>query len=104
MSDFTGMPGSNLFRWRPELTYPFHDRDAITIACGRLWLQRQRIFNALNLRESLGAEGGRAAHAATVRAIPATCDRIWSTLPASHTYRWRFLVRHRRGAGQTIGA
>jgi hypothetical protein len=56
------------------------------------------------LRESLGKEGLRAAHAAMIRAISAACEGIWSTLPASHTYGWRFLIRHLRGAGQTIEA
>jgi hypothetical protein len=27
----------------PELTYPFHDRDVIVTACGRLCLHRKRI-------------------------------------------------------------
>jgi len=53
------------------------------------------------LRESIGAEGRRAAHAAMVRALGAACEGIWATLPASHTYGWRFLIRHLREAGQT---
>jgi hypothetical protein len=28
---------------RPELTYPFHDRDVVITACGRLCLHRKRI-------------------------------------------------------------
>src|SRR4029077_17036277 len=56
------------------------------------------------LRESLGAEGCRAAHAAMVRAIGAVCKGIWAALPASHNYGWQFLIRHLRGAEQTLEA
>jgi hypothetical protein len=31
------------YRGLPELTYPFHDRSIIVIACGRLCLQRKKI-------------------------------------------------------------
>jgi hypothetical protein len=30
-------------RQPPELTYPFHDRDVLVTACGRLCLHRKRI-------------------------------------------------------------
>src|SRR4029077_19194787 len=56
------------------------------------------------LRESLGAEGRRAAHAAMIRAIGAACKGIWAALPASHNYGWQFLIRHLRGAEQTLEA
>jgi hypothetical protein len=56
------------------------------------------------LRESLGAEGCSAAHAAMLRAIGAACKGIWAALPVSHNYGWQFLIRHLRGAGQTLEA
>jgi len=56
------------------------------------------------LRESLGAEGCRAAHAAMIRATGVVCEGIWATLPAPHSYGWQFLIRHLRGAGQTLEA
>ena len=27
----------------PELTYPWHDRDVLVTACGRIWMHRKRI-------------------------------------------------------------
>ena len=50
------------------------------------------------LRDRLGAEGLKAAHAAMVRAIRAQCGGVWNTLPPDQTYGWRFLILHLRGA------
>jgi hypothetical protein len=52
------------------------------------------------LRDRLGAEGLKAAHAAMVRAIRAKCGGIWNQLPLDQTYDWRFLIRHLRGADE----
>ena len=38
---YTASPRS--YAGLPELTYPFHDRDVIVTACGRLGLHRKRI-------------------------------------------------------------
>ena len=50
------------------------------------------------LRDKLGADGLKAAHAAMVRAIRAKCGGVWNTLPFDQTYGWRFLILHLRGA------
>ncbi len=50
------------------------------------------------LRDRIGAEGCRAAHAAMVQAIRARCDGVWARLPPEQAYGWRFLIRHLRGA------
>ena len=52
------------------------------------------------LRDRLGAEGLKAAHAAMVRAIRAKCGGVWNTLPFDQTYGWRFLILHLRGADE----
>ena len=52
------------------------------------------------LRDRLGPEGRRAAHAAMVDAIGSRCQGRWHSLPPSETYGWRFLIRHLRGAGR----
>ena len=52
------------------------------------------------LRDRLGAEGLKAAHAAMVRAIRAKCAGVWNKLPFDQTYGWRFLILHLRGAEQ----
>jgi WD40 repeat protein len=53
------------------------------------------------LRDKIGAEGCRAAHAALVQAMEARCGGgRWETLPSADTYGWRFLIRHLRGAGR----
>jgi transposase InsO family protein len=36
-------PSPRLYRGLPELTYPFHDREIIVTACGRLCLHRKKI-------------------------------------------------------------
>ena len=36
-------PSARSYDGLPELTYPFHDRDVIVTACGRLCLHRKRI-------------------------------------------------------------
>jgi hypothetical protein len=50
------------------------------------------------LRDKVGAEGCRAAHAAMVQAIGARCGGRWEMLPPADAYGWRFLIRHLRGA------
>jgi hypothetical protein len=51
------------------------------------------------LRDKIGAEGCRAAHAAMVLAIGARCGGgRWEALPPEDAYGWRFLIRHLRGA------
>jgi WD40 repeat protein len=53
------------------------------------------------LRDKVGAEGCRAAHAAMVRAIGARCNGgHWETLRPADIYGWRYLIRHLRGAGR----
>jgi transposase InsO family protein len=37
------VPSTRSYQGLPELTYPFHDRDVIVTACGRLCLHRKRI-------------------------------------------------------------
>jgi hypothetical protein len=56
------------------------------------------------LRDRIGAEGCRAAHAAMVRTLRARCDGGWETLPPKEIYGWQFLVRHQRGAGEDTEA
>jgi WD40 repeat protein len=56
------------------------------------------------LRDRIGAEGSRTAHAALVRALHASCDGGWETLSPEETYGWRFLIQHLRGAGQDVEA
>jgi hypothetical protein len=56
------------------------------------------------LRDRIGAEGCRVAHAAMVRTLRVSCDGKWAKLPAVHAYGWRFLIRHLRGAGQDAEA
>ncbi len=56
------------------------------------------------LRDQIGAEGCRAAHAAMVRAMRTQCDGRWETLSPGHVYGWQFLIRHLRGAGQDVEA
>ncbi len=51
------------------------------------------------LRDRLGAERLKAAHAAMVRALRARCGGEWSALPQYQSYDWRFLILHLRGAG-----
>jgi hypothetical protein len=36
-------PSARSYEGLPELTYPFHDRDVLVTACGRLCLHRKRI-------------------------------------------------------------
>jgi hypothetical protein len=52
------------------------------------------------LRDRVGPEGYRAAHAAMIQAIRSRCEGQWNSLPPLETYGWRFLIRHLRGAGQ----
>jgi hypothetical protein len=52
------------------------------------------------LRDKIGAEGWRTAHAAMVQAIGRFCGGRWETLPPADAYGWRFLIRHLRGAGR----
>jgi hypothetical protein len=52
------------------------------------------------LRDNLGADGLKAAHAAMVLALSAKCDGEWNTLPFDHTYGWRFLILHLRRADE----
>lgn len=37
------LPSPRLYQGLPELTYPFHDRDVLVTACGRLCLHRKKI-------------------------------------------------------------
>ena len=37
------MPSPRLYTGLPELTYPFHDRDILVTACGRICMHRKRI-------------------------------------------------------------
>jgi hypothetical protein len=37
------VPSSRPYQGLPELAYPFHDRDVVITACGRLCLHRKRI-------------------------------------------------------------
>ena len=53
------------------------------------------------LRDRVGPEGCRAAHAAMLQAIRSRCKGRWHSLPPSETYGWRFLVRHLRGQAGT---
>jgi WD40 repeat protein len=52
------------------------------------------------LRDRVGPDGCRSAHAAMVRAIGAACSGAWPKLPPTHAYGWRFLIRHLRAAGR----
>ncbi|HEY2620954.1 MAG TPA: TIR domain-containing protein [Acetobacteraceae bacterium] len=52
------------------------------------------------LRDRIGPDGYRAAHAAMVQALRARCGGQWDALPATDDYGWRFLTRHLRGAGE----
>jgi WD40 repeat protein len=52
----------------------------------------------------IGTEGCRAAHASMVRALHIACHGQWEKLPVEHTYGWRFLIPHLRGAGQDAEA
>src|SRR5262249_55185747 len=53
------------------------------------------------LRDKIGAEGCRAAHAAMVQAIGVGCGGgRRETLPPQDAYGWRVLIRHLRGAGR----
>jgi WD40 repeat protein len=52
------------------------------------------------LRDRIGAEGCRAAHAAMVGALKMRCGGNWETLPPDDIYGWRFLIRHLREAGE----
>jgi hypothetical protein len=52
------------------------------------------------LRDRIGPEGCRAAHAAMVRALGARCEGHWERLPRECRYGWEFLIRHLRGAGR----
>src|SRR5271166_913561 len=52
------------------------------------------------LRDRLHPDSYRAAHAAMVRAIGASCAGAWAALPPPDAYGWRFLIRHLRAAGQ----
>jgi WD40 repeat protein len=56
------------------------------------------------LRDSIGADGCRAAHAAMVRAIGSGSKNDWAQLPTGQAYGWRFLILHLRGAGQDAEA
>ena len=56
------------------------------------------------LRDRIGADGCRAAHAAMVRAMHVHCDGGWETLAPEDRYGWGFLIRHLRGAGQDVEA
>ncbi|HEY2183452.1 MAG TPA: hypothetical protein VGH39_00550, partial [Xanthobacteraceae bacterium] len=55
------------------------------------------------LRDKIGAEGCRAAHAVMAQAIGARCSDGWETLPPADAYGWRFLIRHLRGACRICG-
>jgi TIR domain/NB-ARC domain/APAF-1 helical domain len=52
------------------------------------------------LRDRIGRDACRAAHAAMVRALAAKCGGEWEKLPRENAYGWRFLIRHLRAAGQ----
>ena len=51
------------------------------------------------LRDRIGPDGVHSAHRAMTQAISSACNGKWETLPGQHTYGWRFLIRHLRGAG-----
>jgi hypothetical protein len=49
----------------PELAYPFHDRELLVTACGRLCLHRKRInISTVLAGQKLGHQGGRRRHLA----------------------------------------
>jgi hypothetical protein len=48
----------------PELTYPFHDRDLLVTACGRLCLHRKRINISTVLAGQARHQGSRRRHLA----------------------------------------
>ena len=56
------------------------------------------------LRDKLGTDGLRAAHAAILRALGACCGSRWDELPPENRYGWRFLIRHLRSAGEDAAA
>jgi hypothetical protein len=37
------LPSPRPYRGLPELSYPFHDRDILVIACGRICMHRKKI-------------------------------------------------------------
>jgi hypothetical protein len=52
------------------------------------------------LRDRIGADACRAAHAAMVRALGKSCKAHWDRLPTKNHYGWAFVILHLRGAGQ----
>ena len=36
-------PGSEAYRGLPELAYPFHDKEVLVTACGRICMHRKKI-------------------------------------------------------------
>ncbi len=56
------------------------------------------------LRNRIGPNGCRAAHAVLVGVFEAACGGDWPALPSADAYGGRFLIHHLRGAGQEAEA
>ena len=75
----------------PELTYPFHDRDILVTACGRLCLHRKRI----NTQACWPVKSSASRKSTTAFGSPASCATISDTRPgAENPATSRQPVRH----------
>ena len=59
----------------PELIYPFHDREVLVTACGRLCLHRKRI----DLSTVLAGQNSVSRKSTTAFGSSASCTMIWDT-------------------------
>ena len=82
----------------PELTYPFHDRDVVITACGRLCLHRKRGKISVVQDRSSASRKSTKAYSSPASCIMISDISTWSRRPCNHS-----TTRSARGRHPCLG-